>query len=252
MRYSFILITLLIISFSCKTPLSVSSVQMENISNQPSSFSDDSAIVRLVAPYRQSLEEDMSEVLAISSEELSKAKPESKLSNFVADLLMNSGKSYCRMNNKAFSPDMAFVNYGGLRTSLPRGEVTVGKIYELMPFENEMVLLKLPGATMMKFLKQVAARGGDGIAGVKLGIQADSSISSLQIGGRTFNEAQDYWLVTNDYIAGGGDAMTMLAEATEYLGTGLRIRDLIIDSLKQNYKDGKRIRIELDGRFYYE
>lgn len=251
MRHPFILIGLLIILSSCATSLSVSDVETNNILNEPSDNATDSSIEELVAPYRKNLQEDMSKVIAVSSEELTKAKPESKLTNLIADLLLSSGIAYCRMNNKDFRPDMAFVNYGGLRVSLPRGQITVGNIYELMPFENMMVLLKLRGETMEEFIQQIAAQGGAGVAGIKLGIKSDE-IGHLEIDGEPFAETREYWVVTNDYIAGGGDDMEMLTSPLKYINTGFKIRDLIIDGLSHEYKAENRIKVELDGRIYNE
>ncbi|MGQ7869372.1 5'-nucleotidase C-terminal domain-containing protein [Sunxiuqinia sp. sy24] len=251
MRYTFILILLLIISFSCRTSLEISSVERSNISNSSALSTIDSVIVALVLPYKDELEEDMLKVIAISNEELSKAKPESKLTNLIADYLLQAGRDYCRLGNPGVTPDMAFVNYGGLRVSLPRGEITVGNVFELMPFENEMVLLKLSGATMKQFMQQVAARGGDGVAGIRLGIKNDK-ISQLQVDGVLFDSKRDYWIVTNDYIAEGGDAMEMLLSRKESISTGIKLRDLIIDRFKTEHEAGRRINVALDGRIYYE
>ena len=251
MRYSVILLGLLIIFTSCKSLLVLSDVERENIQNEPTFYLPDSSIVLLVAPYKLNLDEDMSKVISVSTEELTKARPESKLTNLMADLLMQESILYINKNDENIVPDMAFVNYGGLRTSLPKGKITVGNIFELMPFENEMILLKLSGETMEQFVRQVAERGGDGISGVKLGIK-DDQIAYCTIGGKPFNKDRDYWLVTNDYVAMGGDDMKMLLNRKEYLKTGLRIRDLIIENLSKRHQAGEDIQVQLDGRIYYE
>ncbi len=251
MRNPVILITLLIILFSCKTPLVISDVEKANISNDSSVMAYNTTIAELVVPYRQNLEGDMSKVISISNEELTKSKPESKLTNLVADMLLNAGRTFCRLNNQDIVPDVAYVNYGGLRVSLPRGKITVGNIYELMPFENEMVLLKLPGITMDKFVQQIALRGGDGVAGMRLGIR-ENRVESLEVGGQEFDINKDYWVVTNDYIAAGGDDMSMLVDRKEFIKTGLKIRDMMIEELENEHQSGGRIQGILDGRIYYE
>ncbi|WP_299579933.1 5'-nucleotidase [uncultured Sunxiuqinia sp.] len=251
MRYTFILILLLIISFSCKTTLELRDISNENISNDSSLSWVDSSIVALVLPYREALEVDMKKVLVISNEELAKAKPESKLTNLMADYLLQSGVDYCRLARLNIVPDMAFMNYGGLRVALPRGEITVGNVFELMPFENEMVLLKLSGPVMQQFMQKVAARGGDGVAGIRLGIK-DGHIGQLEIDGAPFDPKRDYWVVTNDYIAEGGDSMSMLLNHKESIATGIKLRDLIIERFKAEHDAGRRIKVVLDGRIYYE
>lgn len=251
MRYPVILTGLLIILFSCKSPLVITSVKEKNIHNESTDYLPDSSIISLVAPYKNNLEADMSKVIAISDEQLVRKKPESKLTDLIADIVMEAGDSYCKTNNKDFTPDVAFMNYAGLRSSLPEGEITVGDIYELMPFENVLVLLEVNGETMQQFVAKIAEHDGDGVAGIKLGIK-NKKVSRLTIGGRPFNKNEDYWLVTNDYIAGGGDGMKMLANRKVFINTGLKLRDLVIESLEKDYKAGKRIDVKLDGRIYNE
>lgn len=251
MRHPVILSALLIILFSCRTLLVVSDVEKRNISNDSLVVAYNTEIADLVAPYRQNLQGDMSRVISISKEELIRSKPESKLTNLVADMLLNSGVAFCRITKQAFVPDVAYVNYGGLRASLPKGEITVGDIYQLMPFENEMVLLKLSGPTMEQFVEQIALRGGDGVAGMRLGIEG-SRIGSLEVDGQEFERNKDYWVVTNDYIAAGGDDMSMLVNRKEMIETGLKIRDIIIESLESELRSGRRIQGATDGRIYYE
>lgn len=251
MRYPVFLIGLLIILFSCKSPLVITSVNEKNIHNESTDYVPDSSIISLVAPYKDNLEADMSKVIAISDEQLVKKKPESKLTDLMANILMEAGDDYCKTNNKNFTPDVAFMNYAGLRSSLPKGKITVGDIYELMPFENKLVLLQLSGADMIQFVAKIAEHDGDGVAGMKLGIK-NKKVSKLSIGGRPFNKNEDYWLVTNDYIAGGGDGMKMLANRKTFIDTGLKIRDLVIENLEQDYKAGKKIDVKLDGRIYNE
>jgi 2',3'-cyclic-nucleotide 2'-phosphodiesterase (5'-nucleotidase family) len=249
MRYTVILLGLLISLVSCKSALIINDIEAENIQNEAAFYSPDSSIILLVAPYKEKLEEDMSKTISYSSEELTKAKPESKLTNLVADLLMEAGKYFSEAKRKDAYPDMAFVNYGGLRTSLPKGEITVGNIFELMPFENELVLMKLSGKTMEMFIDKIAERGGDGVSGIKLGFK-DGQVAHLTIGGKQLDSNKDYWLATNDYIANGGDDMSMLADRKELIKTGHKIRDLIIYRLKDQYQSGKGIDLQLDGRIF--
>lgn len=251
MRYSIVLSCILLLLVSCKSTLIISDVSVKNIQNRPNNFLPDSSIILLVAPYKSSIDKDMLQVISFSDKELTKAKPESKLTNLMADLLMEEGRSFIKMNNWNISLDMAYVNYGGLRTSLPKGEITVGNIFELMPFENEMILLQLTGENMAEFIQRIAERGGDGVAGITLGIR-DGEITHCTIGGKAIDEKRNYWLVTNDYIAQGGDDMKVLLKRKEYLKTNMKLRDIIIDNLNNKYQSGNRIPVKLDGRIYNE
>ena len=94
----------------------------------------------LISPFKDSLEKEMNEVLVLSAEEFpkEKGKIETKLGNLVADLSMEIAQKMYNGNI-----DFCLLNFGGLRTSLPKGEITRGKIFELMPFENELVVISI-------------------------------------------------------------------------------------------------------------
>ena len=194
---------------------------------------------------------DMSKLVAVSSTPLKKEKPESKLTNLIADILLESGTEYCKTMNLDIKPNASYVNYGGLRASLPKGEITVGNIFELMPFENEIVLIKISGESVQKMAERIAARGGEGVAGLILGIR-NEKVGTLKIGGIGVNPANSYWLVTNDYIANGGDQMSMFLNAVERINTKMKIRDVLIQALGDRYKKDGIISVKEDGRIYNE
>ena len=95
---------------------------------------NDSTITAMIAPYKIGIDSVMNKVLCISKIEMTKGKPESLIGNFVCDLCL---QQYSNM------ADICVMNNGGLRSILPKGEITKGMIFELMPFENELVILEL-------------------------------------------------------------------------------------------------------------
>ena len=161
MRRLFISISVILFLFSCSQHLYVNQITTKNIPVNTQTSITDSLIQSVLNPYRDSIEHDMSKLVAISSTPLKKEKPESKLTNLVADILLEYGTEYCNINKLNLKPDASYVNYGGLRASLPQGEITVGNIFELMPFENELVLIKITGESIQKMADRIAGRGGD-------------------------------------------------------------------------------------------
>ena len=129
--------------------------------------------------------------------------------------------------------------------------ITVENIYELMPFENEMVFVKLKGADLKQFLDHLARNGGDSVGGVRFGI-SDNKAADIRIGGKPFDINSEYWLVTNDYVAGGGDDMSVMKNRVQYISSGVLIRDAIIDYLETMHNRGEVITPKLDGRIYHE
>lgn len=246
-----LLITCFILLFSCKTPFVQKSYEISNISISEKVSYIDSSVVQLYAPYKKILEKDMNRVLAISEYELVKNKPESLLTNFLADLLLAKGADFTQEQGMDIIPEVSFFNYGGIRSSLPKGEINVGNAYELMPFENEMVFLKLKGEHMQAFLNYVAERGGGSVGGVKM-IIAEDQAHEVLINGAEINYNKSYWLITNDYVAAGGDGLEMLEENEQYLNSGRKIRDVIIEYLEELGNKKIQISPKLDERISYQ
>ena len=93
--------------------------------NQPK----DSVIIAYYLPYKMRLDSQMNENIAVSAIEIVKGKPEGPLNNLMADAMYETG----RLKNISF--DIAYTNYGGLRISLPKGNIPLFKVFELIPFE---------------------------------------------------------------------------------------------------------------------
>ena len=254
MRHSFsytLLITWLMLLASCGGNVVKTGFETENISVSEETASSDSSIIELYKPFKKILDTDMNRVISVSEFQMEKDKPESLLTNFLADLLLE--ESAIISNNKALniSPDVSFFNYGGIRTFLPKGEITVGKIFELMPFENELVFVELSGQKMKDFLDYTAGHGGDSVGGARFTISNDKA-TKISIGGKVFDPTKSYWLVTNDYIAAGGDGLSMLQNNLNYIKNGEKIRDVIISYMERKQAQGETITAELDGRISYE
>lgn len=205
----------------------------------------------VIRPYSDSIENDMSKLVAVSATPLKRGKPESNLTNLIADIMFETGTKYCESNHLNIHPELSYVNYGGLRASLPQGNITVGNLFELMPFENELVLIKISGESVRKMADRIAARGGEGIAGFKLGI-SNEKVSTLKIDKSDLDPNASYWLVTNDYVANGGDQMSMFLNPEDRKNTKLKIRDVLITALGERYKKSGIILVKEDGRIYNE
>jgi len=210
----------------------------------------DSSIIRSIAPYRKRLDSTMKEVIGYSEQLLEKGTPESLLGNFLSDMLVESAK-------KNFSdsihglPVMSLLNNGGIRTSLPKGEVMIENIFQLMPFDNEIVLIELKGSVLMKLFDIIALKGGMPVGGLRLTLNA-TSWTSAEIDGQEVIAENNYFLVTSDYLATGGDGLSFLSENVRYIKTGLLVRDIFISGIRDLTSQGKTINPKTDGRISYE
>jgi 2',3'-cyclic-nucleotide 2'-phosphodiesterase (5'-nucleotidase family) len=235
--------------FACKGPnqqrytLEGSVILLDSI-NVPETDREQEEIIMT---YRESLEADMSRVLVSSEHVMERGSPEGKLNNFVADLVFDIGKDiYQPDDGKAI--DFCLLNYGGLRVPLPEGEITYERVFELLPFENEMVVITLTGEKTRELFHYLAASvRGMPVSGIRLTIKNNEPHEVL-IGGKEFDINKSYKVLTSDYLAGGGDNMNFFLQPVNYELLGKRVRDAIILHMQRVNEEGKKIRSELDGR----
>lgn len=245
-----LLITLIFLFGNCNTQYIKTSSETRNLMVTDSAMPVDSQFVSLYLPYKMKLKDNISRVISISKEEMVKDKPESNLTNFLADILLEEGTRIAMEKGYNLKPDLSFYNYGGIRTFLPEGEITVEKIYELMPFENEMVILQLTGKQVREFLNIIAAGGGDSVGGVRFTISGKLA-TGITVGQQKLEPERLYWLVTNDYVASGGDGLEVLTRSKDMKKTELKIRDAIIAHLERMHQKNEKIYVVPDGRITY-
>lgn len=246
-----LLITWFFLFLNCKTQYVISTTENRNLAVSDSITQLDSELVSFYLPYKNIIEKDMSRIIAVSAEEMVKNRPESNLTNFLADLLLVEGNEIATELGEHVHPSISYYNYGGIRTFLPEGKITVGKIFELMPFENELVFLELSGTQVQEFLNFVAEKGGDSVGGVRFKI-SENNAKHVEISGKPLNEKDNYWLVTNDYVAAGGDGLEVFTRRKNFEAGNIKIRDVIIAHLEKIHQKGQVISANTDGRISYE
>ena len=196
----------------------------------------DKDLDNMIAPYKDQLDAKMNEVIAENPEEMFKSRPKNVLGNWFADALLEEAIKIYKKD-----VDVAFQNYGGIRVpSLAKGDVTVGKIYELMPFDNTLVLLELDGETMKMFLDKIAEKGGWPVSHTLSMNIDDNKATNILIKGEAFDINKEYTVAVPDYIANGGDNCFFL-EKGKRTDNELLIRDVIIDHLRNKSKADRLI-----------
>ncbi len=246
-----LLITWFLLLGSCGSENVPVRIERLNLVVSDSVMPVDSQMILAYLPYKEILERDMRRVISVARDVMIKNRPESNLTNFLGDLLLEEGRLEVKNLGRDFSPDISYFNYGGIRTSLPRGEITVGKIYELMPFENEMVFVQIDGRQVQNFLNGIAAKGGDSLGGVRFKIHNDKA-GKILVDGKPLDPDRTYWIVTNDYVASGGDDMEMFAKRSDFLSSNLKIRDVIIRHMEKKHERGEVLTASKDGRIANE
>lgn len=203
----------------------------------------DSSVIRYYFPYKNKMEGEMKRVIGETEWELTKTStPESLIGNFFADAILSEGLK--------MDPAIQFTlptTKGGIRNSLPKGNVTVENIFELMPFENELVKLKLSGASVQKMIDFIVTTKGQPIAGMTLKVK-NKVAYDVMIAGKPFDISQNYIMLTSDYLANSGDDQAVFANPLERNNLGKKVRDALMDYVSGQTKHGKKINTKLDER----
>src|SRR6185436_867731 len=165
---------------------------------------------------------------------------ETPLGNFVADVARDVGHA-----------EVGIVNSGGIRAPIPRGRVTAGDIYSVVPFDNEVAVVMMPGWQLRQLLDFGARRLGKGgfpqVSGVSFTIRGDRA-TDVKVNGRVLESDRVYRVATIDFLIGGGDGYTIFAKAGEPERTGIFLRDGAVDFLQRN----QSYEFRKDGRIRWE
>lgn len=199
-------------------------------------------LVAMVDSYKIQIDSVMNQRIGTASQTLTSGKPQSLLANFTADILVQAGREFTGK-----PVQFALMNNGGLRAPINAGPVTVGDVFKVFPFENELVVLELEGEQVKELFKRIAAIGGEGLAGCEL-VTKDNKVQSLFIGGKPVEDDASYWMATIDYLADGNSGMSVLEDADERINTGVRLRDVMIQYIQKLTAQGKEVNAKFDNR----
>jgi 2',3'-cyclic-nucleotide 2'-phosphodiesterase (5'-nucleotidase family) len=134
--------------------------------------------------------------------------------------------------------DVALFNGGGIRTSIPAGEVRLKHVYEAIPFANELVSGTLTGAQLRAALERSAALdpldnpgGFLQVSGLRYAIR-DGRLDQVTVGGAPLRPDARYRAVMPDFLAAGGDGYVTLAQMQDKVATGRIISDMLVDAFR--------------------
>jgi 2',3'-cyclic-nucleotide 2'-phosphodiesterase (5'-nucleotidase family) len=225
---------ILLMASACKTYYTPDSVGWRDY-NVSSKQAADSGMVVFLRPYSDIINQTMNHVIAEVAETLEKKQPNGSLGNVLTDAML-------AMAEKKFGKkvDAVFINNGGIRLpSLPKGTLTIGKVYELMPFDNLVILQQLNGKQLQEFLDHIAKRDGWPVSGLTYDIKNDKAIN-VAIQGKPIQEQLVYTIGNSDFIANGGDDCVMLKRINQE-NKNILLRDAFIEYFTEMGAQGKKI-----------
>lgn len=232
---------------ACSTPYRVASVEGSRILiDARYDTHPDAEAMAFIAPYKHQVDSLMLPMVGYTTHPMAPGRPESDLSNLLADIFVWSGSSYGER------PQLGVYNMGGIRASLPGGQVTKGDILDVAPFENKVCFLTLSGEKLMQLFREIAHRGGEGVShGVELVITRDGKLVSAKLHGQPIDPQAQYRVVTLDYLAQGNDQLEAFKSKTEVNEPGGQTSDsrfVIERYFKEKAARGEQVDSRCEGR----
>jgi 2',3'-cyclic-nucleotide 2'-phosphodiesterase (5'-nucleotidase family) len=217
---------------SCKTPLNIANIHTEKNIYITDQLQEDKAIDDVIQPYKHELEGKMNAIISHTNVELSKSGDNSNLGNLLADYTFEGADEWAKKNN--IPPvDAAVINIGGIRTIIAKGDILTKQIYEVMPFENEIVIIKMNGKDLEGLFDYYLKTQKNNPVSHLLIETENGTLSQKLINGKAIDSNKTYYIATSDYLALGGDNMFFFSKG-EMISTGIKMRDLFLEKFKQN------------------
>lgn len=198
----------------------------------------DSDYLVYLSPIKADLEAQLGAPIGYAPVALEVHQPECTMLNWASDALFEMAKQLCPEQ-----VDMAVVNIGGMRCNWGAGDITFRHVFELMPFDNELIVLTMQGKDIIALCNIFAQSGGQGVAGLRM-VAENGAVKSVKIAGKEVMPDAYYTVATSDYLSQGTDGMIPLKNHVSVWKSDKKIRDLYIEYIKQV----KTVESVIDGR----
>ena len=234
---------LLVLMASCHRPMKVvEKTSTVVVIDSTLDLIQDTAYLSALSPIKTDLEAKLEVPIGYAPVALEVHQPECTMLNWASDALLAMARQ--------LSPepvDVAVVNIGGMRCEWPAGDITFRHVFELMPFDNMLVVLTLKGSDLQQLCEIFAYENGQGIAGMRIKAIGDRVMQQealVTINGKPLEMDKTYTVATSDYLSQGNDGMLPLKNYIKCWNSEEKIRDLYIEYIKQV----KVVEAKVDGR----
>ena len=207
---------------------------------------DKKEFVKLIAPYKENLDNIMNQKISHTSVELNRLGDNSNLGALLSDYLLEGANDWA-VKNKMPKVDAAILNIGGIRNNISEGDILVRNIFEVMPFENEMVIVKMKGEDIQGIFDYYEKhQKNNPVAQLNIIVKDGKLIEGL-INGERPQIGKTYYIATSDYLAMGGDSMYFF-EKGETIKTDVILRNLFLEYFRKN----PEVKVKNDVRLKFE
>lgn len=244
---SILLITVVLVA-SCTTHYKVSEITRTRVLiDQRYDSRMDASISNFMKPYQQRVDSEMTPVVGQAASPIEPYRPESPMSNLLPDILVWASPQYSE------KVDFAVYNIGGMRAALAQGNITIGDVLDVAPFENSLCFVTLSGDKVEELLGQIAYRGGEGVSKeVRMVITKEHKLVSATISGQPVDPSRQYRIATLDYVSHGNDRLVAFKSSTDRhdisAEEGGLARDVLMRYIKEQTAKGLPIEGKIEGR----
>ncbi|MET6990349.1 5'-nucleotidase [Sediminicola arcticus] len=193
------------------------------------------SIDQFVKPYRNRIDEVLDSTLAYATATFSsKDGPlNTSAGNFMADIVISeAGPIFKKRTNNEI--DFAILNRGGIRAEVSKGNVTARNMYQVMPFENTIVVVQLSAKSVRELIAfLIQAHQPHPMSGIQIKLDSKGSLYSVNIKGKPFDEDRSYFIATSNYLANGGDNMNFFKNNIGITETDYLLRNAMIDYISK-------------------
>lgn len=245
------LMVLVMMGTSCKSHYEMSGISRTRILvDKRYDAQPDAGASAFMAQYKHEVDSIMSPVVGQIARYMAAKKPESELSNLLADILMWAGRSYDE------KPDFSVYNMGGIRAAFAKGNVTYGDVLDVAPFENKIAFVTLSGEKVLELFRQMAMSGGEAVShGVQMVMTSDGKLKSVRINGEEVNPQASYRVASIDYLIQGNDRLDAFKAKTDVKSpqdVSNNLRFIIMDYFREQAAKGIVVDSRIEGRCVVE
>ncbi|WP_288967112.1 5'-nucleotidase C-terminal domain-containing protein [uncultured Porphyromonas sp.] len=110
-----------------------------------------------------------------------------------------------------YGTDMALVQSGGIRADLTDGDITLRDIYSILPYENRIIPVRLPGRSIRRLIEKAVNDGADAaLAGVE--VTSSDEALTIYVNGVRLDDSRDYTIALSEYVTSGGGGFDVISE----------------------------------------
>jgi 2',3'-cyclic-nucleotide 2'-phosphodiesterase (5'-nucleotidase family) len=194
-------------------------------------------IDNFVKPYREHIDQDLDSVLAYCPETLDKSKSiggwQTTIGNLMADVTFaKADKVFMAREQRHIN--VCLLNHGGIRSIIAKGNVTARTAFEIMPFENAVIVIALKGEQLVEIANYLAKeKKPHPLTGLEVTLSKEGVVTGLTVQGKPVEAGKIYNVATSDYLANGGDSMDFFKKGVKTYDLDYKLRNLFIDYFKE-------------------